>query len=255
LQWGASLDLACAVDHGLPANCGFASAGPSIASVGALSLDHSRSRAIVGPFQARGSSVEKCLVAGAKRMSSRAKLQPGGTCPQLHPSRSALVSRRWLIGAGAAALFASGASLASQRAITARCRQIRERIGGRLGLYALDTHSGRSVAFDADARYAMASTFKLMLAAAVLAQADRGTELSRELPFSETIAGRGACLAACRLAARQAAIGKTAGELPNFFGHKSDKLLAEVASRGGRCRRSGPKRAFSAHPACALRAP
>lgn len=46
--------------------------------------------------------------------------------------------------------------------------------GGRLGVAALDTGTGRELRFDADSRYAMASTFKLPLAAAMLDLADRG---------------------------------------------------------------------------------
>jgi len=44
--------------------------------------------------------------------------------------------------------------------------------GGRVGLAALDIHSGRSILFDANSRYAMASTFKLALAAMVLANVE-----------------------------------------------------------------------------------
>ena len=56
--------------------------------------------------------------------------------------------------------------------------------GARLGVAAIDTGSGRQLRFDADSRYAMASTFKLPLAAAVLALAEEGKlSLSEELPF------------------------------------------------------------------------
>jgi beta-lactamase class A len=56
--------------------------------------------------------------------------------------------------------------------------------GGRLGVAAIDTGSGRELHFDADSRYAMASTFKLPLAGFVLALAQRGViSLDEELPF------------------------------------------------------------------------
>lgn len=55
-----------------------------------------------------------------------------------------------------------------------RLAAIRSSVGGRLGLAALDTGSGRRLLFDADARYAMASTFKLPLAAAILHAVERG---------------------------------------------------------------------------------
>jgi beta-lactamase class A len=56
--------------------------------------------------------------------------------------------------------------------------------GARLGVAAIDTGSGRELRFDPDSRYAMASTFKLPLAAAVLALADSGRlSLDEELAF------------------------------------------------------------------------
>jgi beta-lactamase class A len=71
----------------------------------------------------------------------------------------------------------------AQNAIAARERleAVRATLGsgGRLGVAAIDTGSGRELRFDADARYSMASTFKLPLAAAVLARVDSG-EMSLE---------------------------------------------------------------------------
>ena len=56
--------------------------------------------------------------------------------------------------------------------------------GGRLGVAAIETGSGRQLLFDADSRYSMASTFKLPLAAAVLALADGGAiSLEEKLPI------------------------------------------------------------------------
>ncbi len=48
--------------------------------------------------------------------------------------------------------------------------------GGRLGIFALDTGSGRALAHRADERFLMCSTFKLLLAATVLARVDAGHE-------------------------------------------------------------------------------
>lgn len=55
--------------------------------------------------------------------------------------------------------------------------EIEERVGGRVGVLALDTGTGRQLAHRPDERFAMCSTFKWVLAAAVLARVDRG-ELS-----------------------------------------------------------------------------
>jgi beta-lactamase class A len=88
-------------------------------------------------------------------------------------------------------LIAATLALATAPAI-ARSRNeleleaIRARTGGRLGVFALDTGSGRSFGLDADARYAMASTFKLPLAAAVLAEVDAGRrKLDEMVPFTQ----------------------------------------------------------------------
>lgn len=52
---------------------------------------------------------------------------------------------------------------------------LERRIGGRIGVHALDTGSGRTAGYRADERFAMCSTFKMLLAAAVLARVDAGT--------------------------------------------------------------------------------
>jgi beta-lactamase class A len=58
--------------------------------------------------------------------------------------------------------------------------------GGRLGVYAVDTGSGRTIAHRAHERFAMCSTFKLLAVAAVLARVARGNEdLARQVAFSQ----------------------------------------------------------------------
>jgi beta-lactamase class A len=62
---------------------------------------------------------------------------------------------------------------------------IESRVGGRLGVYALDTGSGREWAHRADERFAMCSTFKWVLAACVLARVDRSElSLDERVPYS-----------------------------------------------------------------------
>lgn len=51
---------------------------------------------------------------------------------------------------------------------------LERRVQGRLGFFALDTGSGRTLAHRADERFAMASTFKVLLAALVAAGVDAG---------------------------------------------------------------------------------
>jgi beta-lactamase class A len=74
------------------------------------------------------------------------------------------------IAAAVATMMTSGAHAASaDKAL----KRIRERVGGRLGVHALDSQSGKRWGIDENSRYAMASTFKLPLAAALLWQVDR----------------------------------------------------------------------------------
>jgi beta-lactamase class A len=90
-------------------------------------------------------------------------------------------SRRTLIVASAAASLCSG--LAAARAPLA---EIEAKIGGRLGVAALDVASGRRLAWRADERFPMCSTFKAMAVAAVLKRVDAGQEqLDRFVRYTE----------------------------------------------------------------------
>jgi beta-lactamase class A len=79
-------------------------------------------------------------------------------------------SRRGVL-AGAAASLCGGAAFAAD-ALSA----IEARIGGRLGVAALDLGDGRRLEHRADERFPMCSTFKAMAAAAVLQRVDAGAE-------------------------------------------------------------------------------
>src|ERR1700727_1217743 len=80
-------------------------------------------------------------------------------------------SRRTLIVTGAAASLCSG--LAAAREPLA---EIEAKVGGRLGVAALDLASGRRLAWRADERFPMCSTFKAMAVATVLKRVDAGQE-------------------------------------------------------------------------------
>jgi beta-lactamase class A len=82
-----------------------------------------------------------------------------------------MLTRRELLSAVTAIALASGAR-AAERAESA-LKDIHKRIGGRLGVHVLDSQSGRRFGIDDGSRYAMASTFKVALAAALLWQVDR----------------------------------------------------------------------------------
>ena len=93
--------------------------------------------------------------------------------------------RAVVIGAGALATACMGYPHESRRA-RVDFRGLQESLGpgGRLGVAALDVASGRRLAHDEAGRYAMASTFKVALAGAILAEAERGAlALDREIAF------------------------------------------------------------------------
>jgi len=97
------------------------------------------------------------------------------------------ISRRALFVALAAAGAASACAhrhRTLQREFAAAVAAIQSRIGGRIGAYLLDTQSQLELAFNAGERFAMCSTFKLLLAAAVLHRVEAGTlTLDDKLPL------------------------------------------------------------------------
>ncbi len=108
---------------------------------------------------------------------------PDYTKPGSTGGKLMLTRREWLLACAAAAL-ASNAHAAEQAGKV--FKRIHKRIGGRLGVHVLDSQSGKRLAYDDDARYAMASTFKLPLAAALLWQVDRKAfPLEREMPVAK----------------------------------------------------------------------
>ncbi len=81
------------------------------------------------------------------------------------------------------------ASVAKPARATAvqRLAELETRGGGRIGLAALDTGTGRRLEHRADERFALCSTFKLIFAGAVLARVDANKEsLDRQVPFKSS---------------------------------------------------------------------
>jgi beta-lactamase class A len=71
-----------------------------------------------------------------------------------------------------------------QPTATPTFQDLEQRIGGRLGVFVLDSETGRECGQRQDERFAMASTFKWVLAACVLAAVERGElSLSESIPF------------------------------------------------------------------------
>ena len=98
-----------------------------------------------------------------------------------------VISRRALFAALGSAYLASACAHAQanlQRDFAASVATIQKHIGGRVGVYVLDTQSQLELAFNARERFAMCSTFKLLLAAQVLRRVDAGTlTLDHRLPL------------------------------------------------------------------------
>ncbi len=87
-------------------------------------------------------------------------------------------------------LSATGLSLIANRFVFANdhttIADIEHKVGGRVGVMALDTESGETLEHRADERFAMCSTFKWILAAAVLEQVEHGElRLGQKLHFDE----------------------------------------------------------------------
>lgn len=100
--------------------------------------------------------------------------------------------RKFLQTSGAALLAAAfgrsatAAPTASDEAILARLRTLESESAGRLGVTALDTRDGRRVSLRGDERFPLCSTFKFLLAAAILHEVEAGrVELARQLPVTK----------------------------------------------------------------------
>jgi len=93
------------------------------------------------------------------------------------------LDRRTVLGALGASLVPVPVMAASAGA--AQIAAIERQSGGRLGVMVLDSVSGRGFGWRQDERFAHCSTFKLSLAALVLAQIDAGRALGEDVvPFS-----------------------------------------------------------------------
>src|SRR6478736_4250030 len=97
-----------------------------------------------------------------------------------------MIDRRLFLLASGAALLGAAAPSPPSRAARPDFDEIETRLGrgGRLGVAMLDTGSGRRLAHRQNERFALCSTFKLALAAAILAEVDRGRRsLTDEIMF------------------------------------------------------------------------
>jgi beta-lactamase class A len=78
----------------------------------------------------------------------------------------------------------AGSAASGENDSAARIAAIEARIGGRIGVAALDTTNSKQVEYRADERFPMCSTFKFLAAAAVLKRVDEKKEkLERFVPY------------------------------------------------------------------------
>jgi beta-lactamase class A len=104
-----------------------------------------------------------------------------------------LTRRGFLIGATALVPLAHARAAASSDAAAARTEAeahlaaLETKSGGRLGVLLVDTETGARVAHRPDERFPMCSTFKFLVAAAILERVDRGDErLDRRIAFGRS---------------------------------------------------------------------
>ena len=94
-----------------------------------------------------------------------------------------MFTRRGLLALALGAALAADADAASG---VSALKAIQKKVGGRMGVHVLDSQSGKRLALDDKSRFAMASTFKVPLAASLLWQVDRGAfQLTHTLPIGK----------------------------------------------------------------------
>lgn len=134
------------------------------------------------------------------------------------------VDRRTAL-AGAALLISPPVWAADDGA--ARLAELERQTGARIGLAALNTGNGRSLRWRQDERFLMCSSFKLSLAAAVLAKAGRGEEeLDRLVTY-----GKDELLAVSPATTRNLATGMTVEALCEAAVIYSDNTAANLLMR------------------------
>src|SRR5688500_16662927 len=100
--------------------------------------------------------------------------------------RAAVLGSALLLPSILAALRASAGVSTAKQPADERLNALERASGGRLGVAMLDTASGARLGHRQDERFPLCSTFKLLLAAAVLARVDRQQErLDTRIPFRQ----------------------------------------------------------------------
>jgi beta-lactamase class A len=99
-----------------------------------------------------------------------------------------MISRRTLVGS--ALMLPTLAYAADPAAPVMALTALEQKTGARIGVAALDTGSGKGVFWRESERFVMCSTFKLSLAASLLAKVDKGAErLDRLVKYDKPVLG------------------------------------------------------------------
>ncbi|MFH9725361.1 class A beta-lactamase [Streptomyces sp. NPDC017254] len=154
-------------------------------------------------------------------------------------------SRRTALGLGAGAALTVAlplggpayASAPGGERLVGRLRELEERHAARLGVFAHDVRTGRSVAYRADERFPMCSVFKTLAVSAVLRDLDHdGTFLARRIRYTEAYVKRSGWSPRTELP-ENLAHGMTVAELCDATLRYSDNTAANLLL----CELGGPK--------------
>jgi len=145
--------------------------------------------------------------------------------PLMYNRRSFLIASTAL--AVSSACFARRLPSVAQEQALRQCAELEARLNGRLGIFAFSGDSGWQLAYRADERFALCSTFKLFLAAAILAQ-------SRQSPglLQQTVHYRAADLVSYSpVTARHVGVGMSVTALCAATVQHSDNTAANLLLR------------------------
>ncbi|MBA5605079.1 class A beta-lactamase [Duganella sp. FT3S] len=100
---------------------------------------------------------------------------------------AALLRRQFLLAAACLPLATRASTAPAADAALDQLRKLEQALDGRLGVYARSTGSGAQLAYRADERFPMCSTFKIMAASAILARgAQEAGLLERRIAYPKT---------------------------------------------------------------------
>jgi beta-lactamase class A len=117
-------------------------------------------------------------------LRERSSIERSGVGDKDRPAFGTCGRRAFLVSGAAAILEGSIARSARAANVAQTLSRIEARSGGRLGVFARDLSTGRTIAHRADERFPMCSTFKMLAVGTVLHRVDRGLErLDRRIVY------------------------------------------------------------------------